>query len=121
MIPKFFKRKEVQREWVSKKLPTAKRIENIAHEIDSKLQKGMMFKHTTKQKYEDIYKKEVLKLTYSQHLAKETEKNLEFIMETLLKDMYYPEEEKAKNEERDRINSLKATLLNDGFFEDLDY
>jgi hypothetical protein len=39
MIPKFFKKKEVQREWVSKKLPTAKRIENIAHEIDSKLQK----------------------------------------------------------------------------------
>lgn len=39
MIPKFFKRKEVKREWGSKKLPTAKRIENIAHEIDSKLQK----------------------------------------------------------------------------------
>ena len=93
----------MQREWGSKKLPTAKRIENIAHEIDSKLQKGMEFKHTTKQKYE------------------ETEKNLEFIMETLLKDIYDPEEEKAKNEERDRINSLKHILLNDGFFEDLDY
>lgn len=111
----------MQREWGSKKLPTAKRIENIAHEIDSKLQKGMVFKHITKQKYEDIYKKEVLKLTDSQHLARETEKNLEFIMETLLKDIYDPEEEKAKNEERDRINSLKHILLNDGFFEDLDY
>lgn len=121
MIPKFFKRKEVKREWGSKKLPTAKRIENIAHEIDSKLQKGMVFKHITKQKYEDIYKKEVLKLTDSQHLAKETEKKLEFIMETLLKDMCDPEEEKAKNEERDRINSLKHILLNDWFFEDLDY
>lgn len=33
---------------MSKKLPTAKRIENIAYEIDSKLQKGMVFKHTTK-------------------------------------------------------------------------
>lgn len=42
-------------------------------------------------------------------------------METLLKDMCDPEEEKAKNEERDRINSLKHILLNDWFFEDLDY
>ena len=42
-------------------------------------------------------------------------------MDTLLKDIYDAEEEKAKNEERDRINSLKHILLNDGFFEDLDY
>lgn len=121
MIPKFFKKKEVQREVVSKKLPTAKRIENIAHEIDSKLQKGMVFKHTTKQKYEDIYKKEIFRLVESQHLTKEDEKDLVFIMKTLLKGMYNPEEERAKNEVRDKINSLKHTLSNDGFFEDLDY
>lgn len=32
-----------------------------------------------------------------------------------------PEEEKAKNEVEDNINSLKQALLNDRFFEDLDY
>ena len=121
MISKFFKKKQVQREWTPKKLPTAKRIEDIAHEIDSKLQKGMVFRHITKQKYEDIYKKEVFKLTDSQHLTRETEKDLKFIIETLLKDMYDPEEEKAKNEVEDNISSLKQALLNDRFFEDLDY
>lgn len=121
MISKFFKKKEVQREYVPKKLPASKKIANIAYEIDSKLQKGLVFRYTTKQKYEDTYKKEIFRLAESQHLTKEDEKDLVFIMETLLNSMYDPKVENERNEVRDRINSLKHTLSNDGFFEDLDY
>lgn len=121
MIPKFFKRKEVKREWTPMQIPNSERILDMSREIDSNLQKGMVFRYTTKQKYEDIYKKEIFRLVESQHLTKEDEKDLVFIMKTLLKGMYNPEEERAKNEVRDKINSLKHTLSNDGFFEYLDY
>lgn len=112
MIPKFFKRKEVKREWVPMQIPNSEWILDMSREIDHNLQKGMLFRHTTKQEYELVYKKRVLKLSEFQYLTKEDEKDLVSIMKALLNDMYNPEIEKARQEARDEISALKDNLKN---------
>lgn len=112
MIPKFFKRKEVKREWCPMQIPNSEWILDMSREIDYNLQKGMLFRHTTKQEYELVYKKRVLKLSEFQYLTKEDEKDLVSIMKTLLNDMYNPEIEKARQEARDEISALKDNLKN---------
>lgn len=114
MISKFFKKKEVRRGWVPKQIPDSKRILNISREIDSNLRKGMLFRHMPKQDYELVYKKRVLRLSEFKHLTKEDEKDLVCIMQALLNDMYDPEmeTEKARQEVRSEINTLKDNLKN---------